>query len=90
MGLETVEIVIDIEAHFGVAIPDEVVTKAVTVGDLHAGLVDLLVRNGRPRGAELEEEVYLEMVIVIAVRTGIDVSRIRSESRWVGEITEYG
>jgi len=34
MGLETVELLMDIEDHFGVSIPDEDASRCITVGDI--------------------------------------------------------
>ena len=89
MGLEGVEIVMDIEDHFGIAMPDEVV-NAETVGETHAAVVEILVRTGRQRSAELEAEVYRDLVAIIAKNMKIDATSIRPESRWVGDITRYG
>ena len=46
MGLEAVEIVMKVEEHFGVSVPDEVASNFITVADLQREVEDLLVRKG--------------------------------------------
>jgi hypothetical protein len=90
MGLETVEIVMDVEDHFGISVPDEVASKCETAADLQKVIIDLLVAKGRPRSAELESEVFRDLVKISADVTGNDPATIRPESRWVGDVTKYG
>jgi acyl carrier protein len=90
MGLETVAIIMAVEDHFGAGVPDEVASNCVTVADLQRVLVDSLVRKGRARSADLEDEVYRDLVKIIVDQTGLKASDVRPESKWVGDITYYG
>ena len=90
MGLETVEILMEVEDHFDVSVPDEVAANCVTVADLQRVLVDLLVRKGRARPADLDDEVYRDLVRIIVDQTGLKASEVRPESKWVGDVTDYG
>ena len=90
MGLETVEILMEVEDRFGVSVPDEVASNCVTVADLQRVLVDLLVRKGRARSADLDDEVYRDLVRIIVDQTGLKASEVRPESKWVGDVTDYG
>lgn len=90
MGLETVEIIMEVEDHFGVSVPDAVASNCVTVADLHRVVVELLVEKGRTRSAELDAEVHAELVSIIVDQTGLKASDVRPESKWVGDITDYG
>ena len=90
MGLESVEIIMEVEDHFGVSVPDEVASNCFTVADLRRVLVELLVRKGRPRSADLEAEVYRDLVKIIVDQTGLKASDVRPESKWIGDITDYG
>jgi acyl carrier protein len=47
MGLDTVELVLAVEEHFGVEIPDEEASKLLTVGMLQAWVVSELENQGR-------------------------------------------
>ena len=89
MGLETVEIVLDLEDHFEVAIPDAAASSTITVADLQQVIVDLLVAKGKARTPELQVEVWKGMMAVLA-KQGYPVARIRPNSKWVGDITRYG
>jgi hypothetical protein len=89
LGLETVEIVLDMEDHFHVRIPDAAASRCVTVADLQWVIVDLLVAKGRPQGEALHQEVWDGMIAVLG-RHGYPVGRIRPESKWIGDITRYG
>jgi len=90
MGLETVEIIMEVEDHFAISVPDEVASSCVTVADLQRVVVDLLVESGRQRSAGLEAEVLRELVRISAKVTGNDPATIRPESRWVGDVTTHG
>jgi acyl carrier protein len=48
MGLDTVELVMDVEEEFDVSIPDEVAPTLVRLGDLHAFAVRALEARGEP------------------------------------------
>jgi len=64
MGLEDVELMMDVEDAFGIALPDEPMQRMVTVGDLY-DLVLPLVRETGPealRGrADLEAHLWLRV-----------------------------
>jgi acyl carrier protein len=90
MGLETVEIVIEIQDHFAISLPDAVASKCETVTDLQKVVVELLVQEGRTRSRELDSEVFRDLVKISADVTGNDPATIRPESRWLGDITKYG
>jgi acyl carrier protein len=90
MGLETVEIIMKVEDHFGINVGDEVASRCVTVADLQAVIVNLLAAKGRPRSPELKAEVYADLVKIIAEQTSMKASDIRPDSKWVGDITDFG
>ena len=90
MGLETVEIIMEVEDHFGIHVPDEVASNCITVADFHEVIVEMLVAKGRVRSAELEAEVFEALVRISTEITRGDPASIRPESRWVGEVTTHG
>lgn len=89
MSLRTIEIVMDLEDHFHIRIPDETASSSVTVADLQRVIVDLLAGQGRARSEALEREVWDGMLRVLA-KLRYPVKEIRPESKWVGDITENG
>ncbi|HEY1923214.1 MAG TPA: acyl carrier protein [Tepidisphaeraceae bacterium] len=90
MGLEAVEIIMDVEDHFKVSVPDSVASKCLTVADLQRELILLLQQQGRQPSEELDREVYEGIVAIVVKQTGIPTSKIKPESRWIGDITKYG
>ena len=89
MGLETVKILMDMEDHFPVSIPDDLASDIVTVGDLHRVIVELLLAQGRQRNQELGREVWDRMMAVLK-KNGIPLEGVRPDSRWLGDITRHG
>jgi hypothetical protein len=79
-----------VEDHFGIEMPAEVASNAVTVADLQQVIVDRLVEQGRPPSSDLHAEVFQELVRISVEITGNGPATIRPESRWVGKVTEYG
>lgn len=90
MGLETVEIVLELEDAFGISIPDDRAASNITLGDTRTLIVELLIAKGRVASAELEHEVWERLVTVICVQTGIRRTALHVGSNWVGEVTRYG
>jgi len=90
MGLAIVEILMAIEDHFGIIVPEQGASKCITVADLQMEIVNLLVQKGRQRSTQLETEVYRDLVKIIVDQTGLKPADISSESHWVGDITNYG
>lgn len=80
MGLDTVELVMSVEEHFDIAIPDDVASMLVTVGSLHAFVVSELQRIHRPRDAEV---VFAELREIIVDQLGIKPERVVPEARFV-------
>jgi len=90
MGLETVELLMDIEDHFGVSIPDEDASRCITVGDTRDVVVRLLVAKGREDSPTLRDEVFHGMVEIIAKQMAMKPEQITPDSTWVGDITTHG
>ena len=90
MGLELVELTMDIEDRFGVSIPDECVPQIETVGDMQDEVVRQLVLQGQPDTSQLRDEVLAGIISITAEQMAMDPSLIKPESTWVGDITRYG
>jgi len=89
MGLEMVEIVLCLEKYFQAQIPDSAASQCNTVVDLQQVIIDLLVLQGMPRTDGLRQEVWQGMMSVLRIQ-GYDTGSIVPDSRWVGDITDYG
>jgi len=90
MGLDTVEILMEIEERFNVSVPDDLAGGIETVGQMRDEVVRLLVAAGREESAELRQEVWDGIVAATAEVMVMDPALIRPESTWVGDITKYG
>ena len=90
MGLDTVEIIMNIEARFKIHSPDEAASRCDTVAELQNEVVALLRQQRRESGERLQREVYDGIVAEIVNVTGAPSSKIKPELRWVGDITEDG
>lgn len=90
MGLEGVEILMEIEDEFDISIPDQVASNSPTVGDTHRVIVDMLVAKGAVRSPELEADAWQRLVMIVTGQMGMKPEDVRSESRWIPDITKYG
>lgn len=83
MGLDSVELVMNTEEHFGIEIPDHVAATLFTVGDLHGFVVAELSRAGRPRSPEV---VFAELRDLICDQLGIEPERVVPTARFVQDL----
>ena len=84
MGLDTVELVMAVEKHFQVRIPDKEAATLVTVRMLHRWVVGELQRLGRaPIDAD---RVYIELRDVIVDQTGVDPSKVVPDASFVNDL----
>jgi hypothetical protein len=90
MGLDLVEIVMEIEDEFGITVPDALAEQCITVGDTQKMIVDLLVARGEIRSAELEARVWDGLVTLTSEQMGMKREAIRPELRWVTDIAPNG
>lgn len=90
MGLDTVEILMEIEDEFEISIPDQVASNSLTVGDTHRVIVDMLVAKGAVRSPELERDAWARLAKIVTEQMQMKAEDVRPESRWVPDITKYG
>ena len=83
MGLDSVELVMNVEDHFGIEIPDRAAEKLLTVGDLHTFVVEELQRIGRPRDPR---EVFVELRELICDQLAIQPELVIPEARFVKDL----
>ena len=90
MGLDTVELLMEIEDEFDISIPDQVVSNSLTVGDTHRVIVDMLVAKGAMRSPALEADAWQRLVEIVTEQMRMKPEVVRPESRWIPDITKYG
>lgn len=83
MGLDSVELVMEAEDHFGIKIPDDVAETLLTVGSMHDFVVLELQRVGRPRNPDA---VLLELRKLICDQLGVSPERVVPGARFVEDL----
>ena len=88
MGLETVELVMDVEDVFEIKIPDEDAQHVLTVGDLHQLCVRLIVEH-HPQ-IEMHEArkaaVLHQLRTIICNQLGVRYEKTGPEVRFIGDL----
>jgi len=84
VGLDTVELVMQVEKHFRVDIPDSEASHLATVGMLHSWVVaDSIVWAGPQVDPQ---RVFVELRELICTQLGVDPSEVVSEARFVQDL----
>ena len=83
VGLDSVELVMNTEQHFGIEIPDHVAETLFTVGNLHGFIVAELSRIGRRQNPEC---VFVELRQLICDQFGIKPERVVADARIVKDL----
>jgi acyl carrier protein len=84
MGLDTVELVMAVEEHFGIEIPDDAASTLDTVGLLHRIVVAELQR--KTLLSVSEGAVFDELRELISKQTGIGPEKIVSDAYFVRDL----
>jgi acyl carrier protein len=84
MGLDTVELIMRIEKHFGIEIPNAEAPKLETVGLLHGYIVAELSRLGRFNGDR--DEVYAQLRELICDQLGVEPEEVVPSARFVDDL----
>jgi len=83
MGLDTVELVIRIEEHFAVDIPNADAARLVSVGDLHEYIVKALRKQGR---IESSAGVYEQLRDIVCDQLGVKPEDVIPSARIVDDL----
>ena len=83
MGLDAVEIVMELEKEFGVSIPDAEASRVVTTADLRDCVLRQLARSGRSPDPQ---QVWVRVRQIIADQSGIAAHLIYPEARLVEDL----
>jgi acyl carrier protein len=84
MGLDTVELVMAVEDHFRIEIPDQEASQIFTVGELHLFVVRALAGAGRTDIGHTQ--VYDELRDIICKQLGVDPGQVQPEARIVKDL----
>ena len=90
MGLDTVELVMEVEDAFSVSIADDVAERILTVGDLYQFLLrekDRPISEGEQRPSiGTPDEVWLKLREIIVNVLGVPPEDVRPEARWIEDL----
>jgi acyl carrier protein len=87
MGLDLVEMVLELEAEFDVTLPQSELEKATTVGGLFRVIVDALPPATRPADAPTFSGTLWERYLtVVAQQLGVPRRALRPDSRFVADL----
>jgi len=90
MGLETVELVMDVEDAFDISIPNEMAQRIQTVGQLHDAVVTLLRANDNRdwlSRTDFENQVWHQLCELTAqVATDVKTSQITRDTRFIQDL----
>jgi hypothetical protein len=91
MGLDSVELIMEIEDEFGIEIPDEDVQDILTLGDLHRLLFNHVSRNlgasiSALQGGTLEKDVWKRLERLLITEWAIEKERIKPSAEIVRDL----
>ena len=84
MGLDSVELVMEVERHFDITIPDDEASQLTTVGKLHAWVVAEFTRMGRD--SVDATVVFYDLRELICKQLRIDPGKVVPEARFVQDL----
>ncbi|WP_050023708.1 hypothetical protein [Verrucomicrobium sp. BvORR034] len=83
MGLDSVELVLEVEKEFDIVISDEDASKIITVGNFR----DLIVRSLQEKGLNPTDEQVLQRLREIVVeQTGVSPHQVTIEADFVRDL----
>jgi acyl carrier protein len=84
MGLDSVELVMKVEKHFDISIPDEDAAELYTVGALHEYVYAAL--QGRSPGQKGYAQVFDEIRSLVVEQLGVDPRLVQPESHFINDL----
>jgi acyl carrier protein len=86
MGLDGVEIVMEVERDFGIKISDAEAEKVLLVSDLRDLVLRHLLAEPNQLPDRLKHLVFLHLQTIVSEQMAIKKSKIKPESRFVEDI----
>ena len=82
MGIEGVELILAVEDHFGISIPEADAEKMATVGGLHDFVFREVCKREGP-GNVVEADLWCQLVKLIVEQLGVKESELHRDARFV-------
>jgi acyl carrier protein len=87
MGLDTVELVMEIEEAFDISIPDDRASKMLTVGDVYEFILEKTTDATLQSSASLTAaDVWNSLQLIVAEQLGVDRSIVVPHARFVQDL----
>ena len=83
MGLDTVEIVMAVEAEFGLKIPNSATETMLSVGDMHDYVVAALRQRGEPVD---EADAWKRIVEIVVDQLGVKPGEVTPSAQFVRDL----
>ncbi|MEQ1534163.1 MAG: hypothetical protein HOO97_02905 [Sideroxydans sp.] len=83
MGLDTIELVLSSEKHFGVSVPDERAEKTITVEQFAQLLYELRTQTANPMPFE---NVILELQQLVSKQFKIPIEKVLPDAEFVKDL----
>jgi acyl carrier protein len=80
MGLDTVELVMELEDEFGVAIPDVVASRLISVGDTFQFITESLIGQEAVKGTCSTSRAFYALRRELVNRVGVPPGRVRLDT----------
>ena len=86
MGLDTVELLMTVEAEFEIEISDQEAEKIITVGQLYDCVMDKLKHGDTPWSGRHPDAVWQRLRAMIAEVTAIKMDHVVRSARFVDDL----
>jgi acyl carrier protein len=83
MGLDTVELVMQVEKTFAITIPDHEAEKMLTVGDMHDYVMRVTVADGRALDSD---QVWDQITEILAEDYGVARVKITRKAAFIRDL----
>lgn len=83
MGLDTVELIMQVEKTFAITIPDHEAEKMVTIGDMHDCVMRATVADGRALDSD---QVWNQITEILAEDYGVPRVKISRKAAFIRDL----
>lgn len=80
MGLDAVELVMDVEKEFDISISDQEAGSTRTIKDL------VLLIDSKSRNNITQESIYHHLTVILTKDYGININQIHPEARFIDDL----
>jgi len=86
MGLDFVELLMDVEDEFDVRVDEESHLAIQTVGDLHVVVLNLMTAAGRTVTDEVTQSSWISIQRIVSETYGVDHGELQHDTRFVEDL----